>query len=500
MKLRMLAKSDVGIARSVNEDFCGIFEDDGLAIVCDGMGGHQAGAKASRLAVATIRYMYLFLDSSVHSEIAMDLIANKLELAARLVGSVRLSNRHIYNRSLQEPKSRGMGTTVSSLAIIKNAAVLAHVGDSRIYRFRGDYMELLTDDHTYVNELIHDRELDVEAAKKFEKQNVITRALGLSGAVKIDVGIESVAPGDLFLLCTDGLTKAISDEEIKRIVLYNEGNLEHTIMHLIDTANIKDGSDNITIALVAIDEAPASPNGVLSAYVTLKAEDEKTIRAEDRILRQEIVRQNISDQPNTNLAQIIKKRAMQWSIAAIALALTLLCGVFATTNHRGKISGNEATKVVASPLSPVASQPKAQNSAPPEKYSAEHPKKHVNQESQAGGAGTDIGRQSIDLANMLEQEILPNESRTRTLEQKLQNRGRIYLIGLERIQHVEKSLLFINNRLWGRTIDFRERGILLLPGSYHIAICDSSRNVLSARDDIEISVGDIKPIEFRKQN
>ena len=220
----MIAGSDSGTARTVNEDCCGSFEEHGLAIVCDGMGGHVAGANASRLAVTTIRYMYLYLDPAIHYQITKDLIARDLNIASRLTGAIRLTNRHVYNKSLQESELRGMGTTVSALSIHHNVAVIAHVGDSRIYRIRQGTIKLLTEDHTWINELILDQEIDREAAKKFEKKNVITRALGLNGAIKIDIGINPVELGDLYVICTDGLTKALSDEEIKRIIGHNSVN------------------------------------------------------------------------------------------------------------------------------------------------------------------------------------------------------------------------------------------------------------------------------------
>ena len=495
--MKMLAKSDVGIARSVNEDFCGIFEEDGLAIVCDGMGGHQAGAKASRLAVATIRYMYLFLDSAVHAQIASDLIANKLEIALRLVGSVRLSNRNIYNKSLQEPELRGMGTTVSSLAIVNDTAIITHVGDSRIYRFRGDQMELLTDDHTFVNELIQDQELDPEEAKKFEKQNVITRALGLSGAVKIDVGIETVKQSDLFLLCTDGLTKALSDEEIKRIVLFNEDNFDHTLNHLIDTANIKDGSDNITIAFVAVDHIASETSRYQSSYTTLKPEDEKTLRIEDKILKQEVIKQNLSDQEENKLDRAISNKFLQWSIAAFFLILVVLIGVFAASNHSGRNSADQSVTANSANHSSQSDErmTTAQQPTPIHNQGSDR----LNNANNRGASNSSDAQKTPNVAEILESGPSPNDSRTLPLPQKLQNRGRVYLIGLEKIQNIEKSLLFINNRYWGKTVDFRERGVLLIPGSYDITICDSSRNILSERTNVKVSPGDIKPIEFRKR-
>jgi len=388
-----------------------------------------------------------------------------------------------------------MGTTVSSLAIVNNTAIITHVGDSRVYRFRGEQMELLTDDHTYVNELIHDQELDIEDAKKFEKQNVITRALGLSGAVKIDVGIEPVKKGDLFLICTDGLTKALADDEIKRIVLFNEGNLDHALHHLIDTANIKDGSDNVTIAFVAVDEESSTKNGFQSNYLTLKAEDEKSVRIEDKILKQEIVRQSLSDQTESNLDKVFKNKFMQWGIAAIILVIV---GVFASSYQKNRNSFDRTSEPRSNISSRQSDGHKNMGSAQIPKKAKSNSASNVNKSVNPAFADSTQVDPEQNLANMLENEILPNNLRTRPLQQKLQNRGRIYLIGLDRIQNVEKSLLFINNRYWGKTVDFRERGVLLIPGSYHIVICDSSRTVLSERNNVEISAGDIKPIEFRR--
>ena len=115
-----------------------------------------------------------------------------------------------------------MGTTISALAIDQGHALIAHVGDSRIFRFRKDKMELMTEDHTLLNELILDKEIDADQIESFKNKNVITRALGLNRTVKIDLRIEPLNQGDIFLLCTDGLTKALSENEINGIVLFNK--------------------------------------------------------------------------------------------------------------------------------------------------------------------------------------------------------------------------------------------------------------------------------------
>ncbi len=493
MKLIMTAKSDVGVARSTNEDFCGIFEEDGLAVVCDGMGGHQAGAKASRLAIATLRYMYLFLNPAIHAQIASDLSSNGLQIATRLVGSIRLSNRNIYNKSLHEPSLQGMGTTVSALTIINGTAIIAHVGDSRIYRFRQNKMEQLTEDHTWVNELIQDRELNREEARKFEKQNVITRALGLSRAVKIDLTIETVAEGDLFLLCTDGLTKALSDEEIKRIILFNKNNFDHALQHLIDTANMKDGSDNITVALVAIAEASPSPSDYLSTRITLKAEDERISRLEDRILKQELAYQDNHRSLWERSAQVLIKRPGRMVAVILGSIFLILLVLFSATREKGLPAPAEPTTGAAP--SPIPQQPGAAAQA------IEHQIDWQLENIVPRRTELDSSRVPMATKNGMPQEnkLLAASLRTRSLQRNLTNQGIIYFIGFEKMKDFDHTLLFVNNQLLGRTSDFSERGLKLPPGMYQISVRDSNNAVLFDSAQIGIQVGDIKPIEFRRR-
>ena len=285
LKLEINAKSNAGVVRSNNEDFYGIIEKENLVIVCDGMGGHKAGAYASRLAVKTVSEMYASLETKVLCKISKDLIRKKLSIASPLIGSIRLANRMLYNQSIEKLELQGMGTTISALAMNQGHAIIGHVGDSRIYRFREGKMELMTEDHTWLNELILDNEINEDQAKNFKNKNVITRALGLNRTVKIDLRIEPLNQGDIFLLCTDGLTKALSENEIKRIVLFNEKKFDHTLNHLIDDANIKDGSDNITIAMVAVEKFSPIKNMSLATKLTLKAEDNRTARIENKILK-----------------------------------------------------------------------------------------------------------------------------------------------------------------------------------------------------------------------
>jgi len=472
MKLNMLARSDIGTDR--------------------------AGANASRLAVTTIRYMYLFLDPSVHQQITRDLSTKDLEIASRLVGSIRLANRNVYNKSIREPQLTGMGTTVSALAIREGLAIFAHVGDSRIYRIRQDTMTLLTEDHTWLNELIQDQEIDAEQAKNFQKQNVITRALGLSETIKIDVGIEPIQPGDLFLICSDGLTKAISDDEMKRIVLFNRGNLNHTLHHLIDTANMKDGSDNITVALISIEECEATKALYSSIYLTLSPENKQTMRLENKILNQELYNRTTAEWSGNNKLKILKHKYMLVSTVVAAAMLVIFIGVYAFSSYHQKNRPSTQNNLIKSQLIANTGQ---SNSAQAIDSSAVQKTKQQRRNS-TNPQNRPLPDSVINKLVTASFESGGNRSsvskvRSRPLKKNLQNRGRIYLTGLEKLKNIKRTLLYINNNYWGKTETFWNKGLLLRPGMYTITIRDSSNRTLYNQKNIKISAGDIKLIEIK---
>jgi len=497
MKLKMMARSDVGTARSINEDFCGIFKEDGLAIVCDGMGGHNAGAEASRLSVTTIRYMYRFLDPSIHNDIAWDLIAQDLEPAARLVSSIRLANRNVYNKSIQQSELMGMGTTVSALAIRDDLAVISHVGDSRVYRFRQEKMDLLTEDHTWVNELIQDEEIDREEAKNFQKQNVITRAIGMNGSIKIDVRIESVQQGDLFLICTDGLTKALSDEEIERIIQFNRGNFDHTLRHLIDTSTMKDGSDNITAVLVEVEECDPVDSIHEPIYLTLKPENKQITRLEDRILKRELYYRVNSESPGNNVTKVIKKQYGKITGFVTSMIFIIFIGVYAFSNHGAKQNSNPGADI----------QPNlASNNLPNETGGMQRSnqvQKNVEKPKQSSKPDTKplpdsvVNKMISASFDNQENKAPASKVRSRSLQRGMQNRGKIYLTGLEKFKNLENTTLFINDNYWGKTEDLRNKDLILRPGSYSITIRDSTERILFQKKSIKVSAGDIKAIEIK---
>jgi len=497
MKLTMMAGSDIGTARSKNEDFCGIFEEDGLAIVCDGMGGHNAGASASRLAVTTIRYMYLFLDQTFHNQITRDLIANDLIIAARLVGSIRLANRNVYNKSRREVKLRGMGTTVSALAVQNGIAVIAHAGDSRVYRFRQQIMNLITEDHTWLNELIQDQEIDREQAKNFEKQNVITRAMGLNGSIKIDIGIEPAQPGDLFLICTDGLTKALSDDEIKRIVLFNEGNLDHTLRHLIDMAMMKDGSDNITVVLVKIDELEPASQEYKPCYLTLKSENQQIIKIEDKILKRELYHRSNSESPGNSLSRITLAKYSRLSGIAAILILVIFIGVYAFSGHWGKnfSASRSAIQYDSISINTMADTASAQlNSSVQLNGELSDQLSGLNSKALPDSIVNQMVMASFENQENIDQL---SKARSRSLKKTNTDRGKIYLTGLDKFNDLKNTSLFINNVYYGKTNNFWNKGVLLDPGSYTIIIRDTTDKILFLQKNVNLIAGDIKLIEVR---
>lgn len=248
--------SDIGLVRKENQDAFGVFpeeenapERDGmrLFLVADGMGGHKGGGEASRLAVQVIRDH--FLNSS--GEPVPEMLRKAFELA----------NQAIYRESLRLFPPAIMGSTCTALAISKESACVAHVGDSRIYRIRRSGIEQLTDDHSVVGEMQRRGLLGREAASHHPERSQITRALGVKPEIKIDI-IEGIALGDsdAFLLCTDGLSNAVSEPEIQETVLSRD--VQEACKVLVDLAISRGGEDNVTAQVVRVVTPGASPRNI----------------------------------------------------------------------------------------------------------------------------------------------------------------------------------------------------------------------------------------------
>jgi protein phosphatase len=240
------AITDVGKVRAINEDNLIVEENLGLFTVADGVGGQNAGEVASKMAVETIRSHLNDKENPLVGE-------NREEFSQdtnRMLSGIRLTNSAIYEAGQRNSKQRGMGTTISSVFINGDVMSLAHVGDSRIYRIRGERLERLTMDHSMVEEQLRRGVITEEEAAESKYKNVITRALGAEEKIEIDADEEVLLDRDKILLCTDGLTDMVGDEEILRMILRNGDDPQKACEQLVDVANGKGGMDNITVILL----------------------------------------------------------------------------------------------------------------------------------------------------------------------------------------------------------------------------------------------------------
>ena len=278
------AHSDVGNLRAANEDSFYISEEENLIIVCDGMGGQVAGGLASKIAVETVKDIYLNVKQDKIDKLFPDLDESLTGTARRLVAAVRLANRRIFKTAIKFPKLRGMGTTVAAITFDSSLATMVHVGDSRILRLSDNKILQLTEDHSWLNELIEDDEIDEEDIEAFSKKNVITRALGSSPAIKIDIHCEKYKKDDMYILATDGMHNAIPQEEIKKLISKSKnGVLQKVAKFLIESAKAIDGSDNITVALAKVTK-DSSNMAVVGTSKTIFEEDDKTRARENKFI------------------------------------------------------------------------------------------------------------------------------------------------------------------------------------------------------------------------
>jgi PPM family protein phosphatase len=257
--------SDTGRRRRRNEDNYVVAPP--LFAVADGMGGAQAGEVASSLAAAALKE-----DST------------NLPGLERVDALIQEANRRIYARASTDPTAAGMGTTMTVALVEGMSVVIGHVGDSRAYLVRGDSMEQLTEDHSLVNELVKSGKLSEEDAQIHPQRSVITRAVGTDPDVDVDTFTIEAEDGDVFLICSDGLTDMVEDVDILEIVDSNRGDLEQVVRSLVQFANKEGGEDNITAVAFRIsaatgDGAPASDDTMTMPAVN--EPDERTPESVD---------------------------------------------------------------------------------------------------------------------------------------------------------------------------------------------------------------------------
>jgi serine/threonine protein phosphatase PrpC len=239
MRARCAARSDTGRKRTANEDFFAVEEKLGLFVVADGLGGHVAGRRASELGVAAL----------VETVMAY----RTLPPAVALRRGFAHANALIRETSEQNAQLRGMGTTLAALWLCGDEASLAHAGDSRIYLLRERRLHPLSLDHSLVGERVARGEITAEEARVHPSRHVITRAVGVLPAVEPDVSSLRVRAGDVLLLCSDGISAQLADDELEHC-LSGRRDLDAAAERLIELANARGGEDNATVILVGLDD------------------------------------------------------------------------------------------------------------------------------------------------------------------------------------------------------------------------------------------------------
>ncbi|MBR3882904.1 MAG: Stp1/IreP family PP2C-type Ser/Thr phosphatase [Clostridia bacterium] len=241
--MRILAKSDIGKARDMNQD-CFYVSDLNkdeikLYIVADGMGGYKGGEIASSLAVKSVKNFVFnnFKKSRKDRESILQLLKAAIEYA----------NMIVYEKSKEDPELQDMGTTLDACLIYNNKVFIGHVGDSRVYRIRKNFMRKLTSDHSYVEKLVKEGTITKEEAYNHPKKNMLMKALGCNSLVQPDLICKGFLKDDILLMCSDGLTNMLRDNEIYNILLKNP---DKPVEALIRNANNLGGHDNITVVIV----------------------------------------------------------------------------------------------------------------------------------------------------------------------------------------------------------------------------------------------------------
>ncbi len=257
--LEMVMRTDPGLVRGENEDSVFANADRGLAILADGMGGYQAGEVASSMATALLSsgLERAFKDCAAHT---VDHVGGQLFAQRALREQVAVVNSAIYRAAEDQPRFGGMGTTLVAAVFCDDHLVVAHVGDSRLYRLRAEEFVALTHDHSFLQEQLDRGEISAEEARYSVNRNLVTRAVGIDPQVEAEVHTHSVCPGDVYLLCSDGLYDMLEEGEVQHLLELCGANLERAAKQLIQLANDNGGDDNISVVVVKVlREFPAAP-------------------------------------------------------------------------------------------------------------------------------------------------------------------------------------------------------------------------------------------------
>ncbi|HEX5160372.1 MAG TPA: Stp1/IreP family PP2C-type Ser/Thr phosphatase [Steroidobacteraceae bacterium] len=261
-KLTFVGQTDTGRVREHNEDTIATDPDVGLLVLADGMGGYNAGEVASGIAVKTITN--LVREGLAREDLdAVDRNTGLSRPSIVLRDAITRANKIIYQTARSQAECEGMGTTVVAALFYDNRISIAHVGDSRLYRQRGSQISQVTMDHSLLQELVDRGFYSPEEAQRAANKNYVTRALGVEPQVEVEVQEHPVDKGDIFILCSDGLSDMVEDEDIRLTISTFGANLDTVAKQLIQLANENGGRDNVSVVLAQAVEAFPASRGVM---------------------------------------------------------------------------------------------------------------------------------------------------------------------------------------------------------------------------------------------
>jgi serine/threonine protein phosphatase PrpC len=260
-KLRCVGQTDTGKVRDHNEDTIAADADIGLIVLADGMGGYNAGEVASGIAVKTI--VGLVREAVEREDLRVHDTSSGLARASIILRDAILrANKIIFQTARTQPQCEGMGTTVVGALFFDNHVSIAHVGDSRLYRIRNAILEQLTMDHSLLQELVDRGFYSPEEAQRAANKNYVTRALGVETNVDVELQEHPVQKGDLYVLCSDGLSDMVEDDDINLTMSTFGANLETATKQLIQLGNDNGGKDNISVVVAQILESFPARRGI----------------------------------------------------------------------------------------------------------------------------------------------------------------------------------------------------------------------------------------------
>ena len=261
--LEIATCTDPGMVRSHNEDSVAADASIGVAVLADGMGGYNAGEVASGMATTVLTAELQQLLASGEGRV-MNGDAGRAHAESILRTEIAKANASIYQAAQSQPQYAGMGTTLVVALFYDNRVTVAHIGDSRVYRLRGDELVQITKDHSLLQEQIDSGMITPEQARFSQNKNLVTRALGIDPTVDAEIREYQTRPGDLWLLCSDGLNDMVDDEDIGMTLQALSGNLKLAAQQLVQMANDNGGRDNVSVVLVRVVRDYAMPRGLLA--------------------------------------------------------------------------------------------------------------------------------------------------------------------------------------------------------------------------------------------